>query len=92
MVNTHLTFPHNEFDVLNRETQINILCSYVNNYIAEKKIQSISVILCGDLNGDQSDPVCSHLKRNGFASSFGVCNSTEAGMYVCTVLWFKKIE
>lgn len=41
----------------------------------------MSIILCGDFNGDTKDPVCHHLAGNGYKSSYGVMNRSEPGTY-----------
>mmetsp|Transcript_582 Transcript_582/g.1535 ORF Transcript_582/g.1535 Transcript_582/m.1535 type:complete len:401 (+) Transcript_582:186-1388(+) len=66
LVNTHLTFPHNEADHQTRLREAQVLTIFVERYVYEKQLTNAPIIIAGDMNGEYSDQVCRHFHDCGF--------------------------
>jgi len=70
-VNTHLAFPHNALDRVNQMSQIEAVTSTLEGVIREAGLPTMTPrVVVGDLNVEETDPVCRHLGKNGFRSAF----------------------
>lgn len=71
LVNTHLAFPHNALDRVNQMSQIEVVTRTVEDVISDAGLPPMTPrVVVGDLNVEETDPVCRHLGRNGFRSAF----------------------
>ncbi|CAM9169928.1 unnamed protein product [Ectocarpus sp. 4 AP-2014] len=71
LVNTHLAFPHNALDRVNQMSQIRAVTDTVEGVMVEAGLPTMTPrVVVGDLNVEETDPVCGHLGRNGFRSAF----------------------
>lgn len=71
LVNTHLAFPHNALDRVNQMSQIEAVTRTVEGVIGEAGLPPMTPrVVVGDLNVEETDPVCRHLGKNGFRSAF----------------------
>lgn len=71
LVNTHLAFPHNALDRVNQMSQIEVVTRTVEGVIREAGLPPMTPrVVVGDLNVEETDPVCRHLGSNGFQSAF----------------------
>ncbi|KAE8880536.1 hypothetical protein PF005_g11261 [Phytophthora fragariae] len=82
VVNSHLTFPHNDMYASLRLTQIDRVLSAVRKYIARQDLHDVPVLLCGDFN-DYNDPVYRLVTKHGFASMFAQLHGREARITHC---------
>ena len=73
IANTHLSFPHNEFDRREQINQIQILLETLNKFAVTNNITHASRIVLGDLNVESNSDVCDFLRKEGFASVMDVC-------------------
>eukprot|EP01083_Nonionella_stella_P119419 356953_1 len=80
LANTHLTFPEGTFDHIRRKKQIQLLTDHISNFISERRLKAISVIMCGDFNGSPGGAVYDIVKSAGYESSYLACNGVEAGV------------
>lgn len=71
LVNTHLAFPHNALDRANQMMQIKSITEAVEAVVLEAGLPTMTPrVVVGDLNVEETDPVCGHLGTNGFRSAF----------------------
>lgn len=71
LVNTHLAFPHNALDRVNQMSQIEAVTDTVERAVREAGLPTMTPrVVVGDLNVEETDPVCRHLGKNGFRSAF----------------------
>lgn len=63
---THLTFPHNSYDMQCRLTQIQACLKAVDAHVPP----GMPVVVAGDLNGQSTDVVGEHLRRSGYVSAW----------------------
>lgn len=71
LVNTHLAFPHNALDRVNQMSQIEAVTDTVERAVMEAGLPTMTPrVVVGDLNVEETDPVCRHLGKNGFRSAF----------------------
>lgn len=71
LVNTHLAFPHSALDRVNQMSQIEVVTRTVEGVIEEAGLPPMTPrVVVGDLNVEETDPVCRHLGKNGFRSAF----------------------
>lgn len=71
LVNTHLAFPHNALDRVNQMSQIEVVTRTVEGVISDAGLPPMTPrVVVGDLNVEETDPVCRHLGKNGFRSAF----------------------
>ncbi|EEY55141.1 uncharacterized protein PITG_20507 [Phytophthora infestans T30-4] len=82
VVNSHLTFPHNEMYASLRLSQIHRVLSAVRKYVARQDLCDIPVLLCGDFN-DYNDPVYRLVTKHGYASLFAEMHGREARITHC---------
>lgn len=82
VVNSHLTFPHNDMYASLRLNQIDRVLSAVRKYIARQDLHDVPVLLCGDFN-DYNDPVYRLVTKHGFASMFAQLHGREARITHC---------
>ncbi|KAF1775966.1 Endonuclease/exonuclease/phosphatase [Phytophthora cactorum] len=82
VVNSHLTFPHNEMYAGLRLNQIHRVLSAVRKYVARQDLRDIPVLLCGDFN-DYNDPVYRLVTKHGYASMFAHVHGREARITHC---------
>ncbi len=68
ITNTHLSFPHNEFDRQIQKTQIRTLLESLNRFAISNNIQNASRIVLGDLNVETNSDVCDYLRQQGYSS------------------------
>ena len=66
--NTHLSFPHNEFDKQNQLQQIRKLDEAIKLFSLRRNIMNTARIIAGDLNVEAASDVCDLLRRSGFVS------------------------
>eukprot|EP01119_Soliformovum_irregulare_P023913 TRINITY_DN8455_c0_g1_i1.p1 TRINITY_DN8455_c0_g1~~TRINITY_DN8455_c0_g1_i1.p1 ORF type:complete len:155 (+),score=13.39 TRINITY_DN8455_c0_g1_i1:464-928(+) len=87
VVNTHLTFPHNEFDErILRLRQITETVTGIDRYIEDNGITRGTVIICGDFNStiqydkpEGIDVVYDYMIRQGYTSSYRSIHGREPG-------------
>lgn len=82
VVNSHLTFPHNQMYASLRLNQIDRVLTAVRKYIAKQELHDVPVLLCGDFN-DYNDPVYRLVTKHGFASMFAHTHGREARITHC---------
>ncbi|GMF15598.1 unnamed protein product [Phytophthora lilii] len=82
VVNSHLTFPHNQMYASLRLNQIDRVLSAVRKYMARQDLHDVPVLLCGDFN-DYNDPVYRLVTKHGFASMFAHMHGREARITHC---------
>ncbi|KAF4320548.1 hypothetical protein BBO99_00005509 [Phytophthora kernoviae] len=82
VVNSHLTFPHNQMYASLRLNQIDRVLTAVRKYIAREELYDVPVLLCGDFN-DYNDPVYRLVTKHGFASMFAHLHGREARITHC---------
>lgn len=71
LVNTHLAFPHHALDRVNQMSQIQAVTNTVERVIENAGLPTTTPrVVVGDLNVEETDPVCRHLSKNGFRSAF----------------------
>lgn len=71
LVNTHLAFPHNALDRVNQMSQIEAVTETVEGVVRDAGLPTMTPrVVVGDLNVEETDPVCRHLDSNGFRSAF----------------------
>lgn len=71
LVNTHLAFPHHAHDRVNQVWQIRTVTEAVECLVRDAGLPTMTPrVVVGDLNVEDSDPVCRHLSTNGFRSAF----------------------
>lgn len=71
LVNTHLAFPHSLLDRMNQIAQIKVVTDAVDRFVRDARLPTMTPrVVVGDLNVEESDPVCRHLSSNGFRSAF----------------------
>ncbi|CAM9336592.1 unnamed protein product, partial [Hapterophycus canaliculatus] len=71
LVNTHLAFPHHALDRVNQMSQIQAVTHTVERVIENAGLPTTTPrVVVGDLNVEETDPVCRHLSKNGFRSAF----------------------
>lgn len=71
LVNTHLAFPHTSFDRANQMAQIEVVTDTVEGFVRNSGLPTMTPrVVVGDLNVEETDPVCRHLGSNGFRSAF----------------------
>lgn len=71
LVNTHLAFPHHALDRMNQMSQIQTVTDTVERVIEDAGLPTTTPrVVVGDLNVEETDPVCRHLSKNGFRSAF----------------------
>mmetsp|Transcript_10868 Transcript_10868/g.33318 ORF Transcript_10868/g.33318 Transcript_10868/m.33318 type:complete len:312 (+) Transcript_10868:47-982(+) len=69
VVNTHLTFPHSEFDRMLRQEQIHKVTAFVDGFLDRHRMDAVPVLVIGDFNGGLSDPVSAHLKAHCYTNA-----------------------
>ncbi|RLN02141.1 hypothetical protein BBJ28_00019175, partial [Nothophytophthora sp. Chile5] len=82
VVNSHLTFPHNQMYASLRLTQIDRVLTAARKYIARQDLYDVPVLLCGDFN-DFNDPVYRLVTKHGFTSTFAQVHGREARITHC---------
>ncbi|OWZ23572.1 hypothetical protein PHMEG_0001516 [Phytophthora megakarya] len=82
VVNSHLTFPHNQMYASLRLNQIDQVLTAVRKYVARQELYDVPVLLCGDFN-DYNDPVYRLVTKHGFASMFAHLHGREARITHC---------
>ncbi|KXJ22722.1 uncharacterized calcium-binding protein At1g02270 [Exaiptasia diaphana] len=70
LTTTHLSYCHNFFDQYVRMSQAQKVVDGINSYMERDDIEAPPVILCGDFNSPQENPVYKYVCQNGFTSSF----------------------
>lgn len=71
LVNTHLAFPHHAIDRANQMSQIKSVTAAVERLVRDTGLSTMTPrVVVGDLNVEDSDPVCRHLSSHGFRSAF----------------------
>lgn len=71
LVNTHLAFPHTTFDRANQLSQIEMVTDSVEGFVRNAGLPTMTPrVVVGDLNVEETDPVCRHLGKSGFRSAF----------------------
>ncbi|GMH12679.1 hypothetical protein Nepgr_014520 [Nepenthes gracilis] len=74
IVNTHLIFPHDIQCCFVRLQQVYKILQYIKSYSDKNALQSLPVILCGDLNGSKKGHVYKFLQSQGFVSSYDIAH------------------
>ncbi|KAH3745362.1 Low temperature viability protein [Pelomyxa schiedti] len=78
VVNTHLTFPHNEYDkTILRVAQINMILDRIDEE-THKDTSLLGVILAGDFNSHPGCCVYPLLHNKGWLSAYSACHGMEA--------------
>lgn len=71
LVNTHLAFPHSALDRVNQMAQIQMVTDTVEGVVRNAGLPTMTPrVVVGDLNVEETDPVCRHLGSSGFRSAF----------------------
>jgi len=77
-VNTHLTYPHGDFDKRMRADQAKKICAGVVEYLDEVGAPpDTTVVLGGDFNGEAEDAVYGYLVAHGYSSTFAQVHGRE---------------
>ncbi|EDO42100.1 predicted protein [Nematostella vectensis] len=80
LATTHISYCHNILDEYVRMSQVKKVVSGIDKFLKQKELHSIPVILTGDFNSPETNPVYQFVKGSGFASSYKVVNGREAGV------------
>ncbi|XP_031564167.1 uncharacterized calcium-binding protein At1g02270-like [Actinia tenebrosa] len=78
LATTHLSYCHNLFDQYIRMSQAQKVVNGIDSYIQKNEISSIPVILTGDFNSPEGNPVYVYVSENGYESSFKNVHGKEA--------------
>ena len=81
-MNSHFTFPHNEFNRLLRLQQIDATLEAIDKKKQEQKIPDCPILFCGDFN-DQQDTVHERIMEYGFQSAFHQIHGHEVRVSHC---------
>lgn len=79
IANTHLTFPHSQYDLNLRAGQIQKLIASMDMYLEQRSLCGATCFLVGDFNGIH-DPVYDHVVANGFTSMYYSVNGDHPGV------------
>ena len=69
VANTHLSFPHSDFDRFNQLRQIYYLTDAIDTFAKSHGIEGVDKIVLGDFNVVDKSGVCDHLRLCGYLSS-----------------------
>ena len=73
IANTHLSFPHSDFDRFNQLRQIYTLAECIEEFAVTHNIKEATRIVMGDLNVINYSTVCDHLRSSGYVSCLYTC-------------------
>jgi endonuclease/exonuclease/phosphatase family metal-dependent hydrolase len=83
VANTHLSFPHANFDQENQRKQVRALASGIDGFAAERGLAyGTPRLILGDFNAELDDPVCHYLKELGYFDCFHVIHASAHGRFV----------
>jgi endonuclease/exonuclease/phosphatase family metal-dependent hydrolase len=71
-LNTHLSFPHNNFDRQQQLSQIHMIVNSIERYAKVNNIPNATRIVTGDFNTEYQSPVCEQLTLAGYLSCVNI--------------------
>lgn len=80
LMTTHLNYCHSKFDHYIKMLQIQTVISDIDNFVEKNGIGNIPVLLTGDFNSSQDDPVYDFVEKNEFKSSYKEFHGHEPGV------------
>lgn len=86
IANTHLSFPHNDFDRANQMEQMKTLTEAIDDFVAVNALYRSTRLILGDFNVVSSSAVCWHLRKSGYSSCLEVSAPAEEGVTVDTFI------
>jgi len=80
LMTTHLNYCHSKIDHYIKMSQIQAAVSAIDNFVKKNRIENIPVLLTGDFNSSQDDPVYGFVEENEFKSSYKQFHGQEPGV------------
>ena len=75
LVNTHLMFPHNVHSSAIRLRECAKLLEFLGDYVRQRRLPHVPVVMCGDWNGTSSGCVARFMRAQGFVSAYEARNA-----------------